>query len=74
MAKDKEAVKITFKFAPNPFFKNKTLEREDGIEVLCTSVIVYIALSLVSCVCVYFSLYTYVDLISLSLSLVCVFV
>ena len=74
MAKDKEAVKITFKFAPNPFFKNKTLEREDGIEVLCTSVIVYIALSLVSCVCVYFSLYTYVYLISLSLSLVCVFV
>jgi len=30
--KDKEAVKVTFKFFPNPYFKNKSLEREDWIE------------------------------------------
>jgi hypothetical protein len=47
VAKDKEAMKITFKFAPNPFFKNKTLEREDGIDVLYTYVCVCV------CVCVY---------------------
>ncbi len=61
MAKDKEAVKITFKFAPNPFFKNKTLEREDGIDVLYTRVCV--------CVCVYayvYHTYLYVSFVSVS--------
>jgi len=34
VSKDKEAVKLIFSFFPNPFFSNKTLEREDYIETV----------------------------------------
>ena len=34
VCKDREAVKLTFKFAPNPYFKNTSLEREDCIETI----------------------------------------
>jgi hypothetical protein len=34
VSKDKEAVKLSFRFFPNPFFSNATLEREDYIETV----------------------------------------